>query len=694
MTSVTTLLPSSVALSSDNSIAYILTDIPLFCEGVMGIGVFTFLFLVKQVKLLSIFLYGSNFLAFAAATLDLGQVLARGPKKGENIISLPTVWGIIYAREVFLAFSTGFLDLFFWKLVACCPIQEVEFSGTLTNRKERKQLHSANWNRWGLIGMILKWVSLAASFSVPLLQIIWRLLPNQRQYGTIYIAQTTVETALAAVFILKLVLNISISPDEWWYAFQSYLVPMFALSMEIGLGVGNFTTFAFTETTLGRLLRAIEVYLLVLHNLHTASQLYGHDRREPEDTVKRSKSNQKKSRADTILPISSPNLGPKTHYFMNTQFKVTRQVNRRSKASDSFVEDIQSQMVETKARVVASPMPPTRNSKESEYVSGLPLSEDQQQSGSFHILGSPTDILSPKVHSSKLRPDMGKEDANEQRENDMTYPNDADRGTSGGLAEDFQFPPASQLRSSIDDILPHQTALDRTIANLRMVSKTDAAVSVPPKSRSTFNSNKTESTSNRSDFSLSIFPDPPIVPKDQVVPNYSASVDVSTTEISPEPSMATSPDTTPSLDQIAGNVGSLRSQYNVTLDRDLTEDSQMRLRDEEDETPMFNSATTGALKPMILPSMDPIVIPSEPIRGAERIALPPQSLRPLLLGKPMAAVPPLPATMVPLAQRRQRGGTISSNTRRPVISVPLLNEDKTEAAPDAFERPRPPPLTR
>lgn len=247
----------------------------------MGIGIFTFLFLVKRVRLyvtayslstndlnaarLSIFLYGSAFLAFVAATLDLGQVLARGPKKTENDISLNTIWSIIYAREVFLALSFGFLDLFFWKLVACCPIQEIEYSETITNRKGRKQLHSANWNRWGLIGMILKWVSLAASFSLPLLQILWRLLPNQRQYGTIYIAENTIETTLAAVFILKLALNISISPNEWWYAFQSYVVPMVALSIEIGLGVGNFATCKFLASHAILLLICIQLHLRKRH---------------------------------------------------------------------------------------------------------------------------------------------------------------------------------------------------------------------------------------------------------------------------------------------------------------------------------------------------------------------------------------------------------------------------------------------
>lgn len=67
MSNASTLLPTSIALSSDAAVSSstpyrtnnlprpqieaILSDIPLFCEGIMGIGVFTFLFFTKQVNL-------------------------------------------------------------------------------------------------------------------------------------------------------------------------------------------------------------------------------------------------------------------------------------------------------------------------------------------------------------------------------------------------------------------------------------------------------------------------------------------------------------------------------------------------------------------------------------------------------------------------------------------------------------------
>ena len=193
-----------------------------------------------NVPRLSIFLYGSTFLAFTAATLDLAQTLARGPREGDSDINLSTVWGVLYARELLFAFSFGLLNLFFWKLVACRPVEEISLSN-VDSKPQSQQEHSANWHRWGLVGMFLKWASLAATLSIPLLQILWRLLPNQRQYGSIYIASTTIETVLAAVFALKLVLNVCISPQEWWFALRSCVVPMFALAVQIGLGIGNLT---------------------------------------------------------------------------------------------------------------------------------------------------------------------------------------------------------------------------------------------------------------------------------------------------------------------------------------------------------------------------------------------------------------------------------------------------------------------
>lgn len=86
--------------------------------------------------------------------------------------------------------------------------------------------------------------------------------------------------------------------------------------------------------------------------------------------------------------------------------------------------------------------------------------------------------------------------------------------------------------NSMDAILREQSELDQSIAALRdmssqglraspdeirnpfaLDSNTETIPNIAGRSRSTFNSTKTESLSNRSDFSLSVFPEPPMVPE-------------------------------------------------------------------------------------------------------------------------------------------------------------------------------------
>jgi len=145
-----------------------------------------------------------------------------------------------------------------------------------------------------------------------------------------------------------------------------------------------------------------------------------------------------------------------------------------------------------------------------------------------------------------------------------------------------------------------------------------------------------------------------------------------------------------------GLSGPLRSSQDIMSTDNLFSDME--------ETPtVVTATTTNGLRPMILPSMI-LDSPSEPAvsastYGGERKVLGSNSelhvsLRPLLLGKGGSAMnpPQLPGTMVPLTRRRQRGGTITSKTpRRPVIGTPWTVNDEGEAAPGAFEIPRPAP---
>lgn len=78
--------------------------------------------------------------------------------------------------------------------------------------------------------------------------------------------------------------------------------------------------------------------------------------------------------------------------------------------------------------------------------------------------------------------------------------------------------------SSLDEIIRQQNELDETIVALRLgsmsIQQDVSNTSKKPASQSRSTSSKTASLSNRSDFSLSVFPDPPIILNDEVSTKY------------------------------------------------------------------------------------------------------------------------------------------------------------------------------
>jgi hypothetical protein len=171
----------------------------------------------------------------------LGQTLAQGRTNlnGTSIIS-----GLITAREVGLALSVGFLYLFLWCLVAECPRGEEPASYDLkVGYRPRDHAHSASWKRWGILGLLLKWSLLGLSFSIPILQIAWRVSAPDVRFGSVYIAEATIEVVVSALFILKLFLNMFLSPlTPWWRPVRSSAAPTVALLISGGLGIGNLAS--------------------------------------------------------------------------------------------------------------------------------------------------------------------------------------------------------------------------------------------------------------------------------------------------------------------------------------------------------------------------------------------------------------------------------------------------------------------
>lgn len=108
---------------------------------------------------LAIHLYTSALLAFAAAILDLSQILSRGPANVDSGADTGGVTaGLINTREVGLALSFGFRFLFFWTFVGERPRGEQPLSPSEDNKEHPySREHSADWKRWGFLGFTLKW---------------------------------------------------------------------------------------------------------------------------------------------------------------------------------------------------------------------------------------------------------------------------------------------------------------------------------------------------------------------------------------------------------------------------------------------------------------------------------------------------------------------------------------------------------
>lgn len=154
-----------------------------------------------------------------------------------NGLGLDSVTGIVIAREVGLSLSLGSIYLFLWHLVAQRPRGEQPLS---SEDSSTQNTHSASWKRWGLLGLLLKYGLLALTFSIPVLQIIWRVSTPSARFGTVYVAESTIEVVVSALFVLKLLLNAYLSPlTPWWRPLQSSVAPIIALFISTGLGLGN-----------------------------------------------------------------------------------------------------------------------------------------------------------------------------------------------------------------------------------------------------------------------------------------------------------------------------------------------------------------------------------------------------------------------------------------------------------------------
>ncbi|RDB28900.1 hypothetical protein Hypma_015388 [Hypsizygus marmoreus] len=780
--------PFSLTLSDDSALESVLSDIPFLCVGLMAFGVFTFVLFLKRVNLVAIYLYVSSFLAFAAAILDLGNILTTNWDSTSS--DADSASALVVAREVGLALSLGFSYLFLWHLVAQSFLHQVPSHDDVPSETSSTKLaHGASWERWGVFGLLFKWSLLGLTFAITILQIFWRIsMPNAR-FGTVYIAEATIEVIVSALFMLKLVLNVFLSPlTPWWRPMRTAVAPIVALLISAGLGLGNLVALAFSETTLGRFLRAVEMYILILFFLTISFykfKLPSHPTPPPQ--VNRSSSffvlpskmqvspypiPPRNVRNSDIIPIRHPNLvanlEPKRRSFASTLSQLSARIIPRKadlrESAERIWDDDKELGLGSSHSPVAQPEAPVPDAA---VLNQFPIEIDSSKVEN-HVAGSDeqpsparrpwTEVSISSYYGMERGVNTSLPPAILSRETDSPV-----YGLNGIISRSRVPEAASRPLSnlSFDELLRQQTELDKSIAALRLIpsgasspipeSQPEVADPLPSKasgnpitrstslSTNSYLGRKPESVSNRSDFSLSIFPEPPVADVEPMATSRrlemfagrprtqhqrTSPVDMALDSIPgivAEDEKASLP-VSPSRSENNVKFDSAGTQYDVTsfiggltgpTSGTMLLTGSMTLSDvesEDESTPKIvpvNLSITQSVRPMILASSVTLSLPTssdkassvDPNRETRPLRREPSvTLRPLLLGTSNQAVPVIlpSSTMVPIGTRRiiSKGGILSGNPRRPIIGPPSLppEDGRGDQAPGAFEHPRPPPL--
>lgn len=184
-------------------------------------------------------LHLSVFAAFIAGILDLSQVLLRSGDNAQPDVQWSYIAGLTTSREIFLALSIGLRFAFFWYFVAQPPTGETDASS------DKKKLHNGSWEKWGITGMLLKWLLALLCAAIVLLQILYRTVDTLENFGPVYEVESTIEIVASACFILKILLNsylvVITSPQGSlrWKPLLDYIPFIVALLLNATFGVGN-----------------------------------------------------------------------------------------------------------------------------------------------------------------------------------------------------------------------------------------------------------------------------------------------------------------------------------------------------------------------------------------------------------------------------------------------------------------------
>ncbi|KAJ4494392.1 hypothetical protein C8R41DRAFT_919356 [Lentinula lateritia] len=762
---------STLALTSDAAIEYVLADIPFFCVGLVAFAFFAFMLFMKRVTLLSIYLYSTALFSFVAAVIDLAQLLVRGSVKVNMNTGITSgVTALINTREVGLSIAIGLRFLFFWAFVAERPRGEppptIDLSDPRVYVYHAQNSHSAEWERWGYLGIFLKWLILASVISIPILQIIWRIAA--RHFGVVYMVESTIEILISALLLLKMILNVFLSPvSPWWKPLRFYIAPLIALLINLGIGIGELVYFLFSDTALGRFLQAFEVYLMFIFLMLVA--FYKVPVRPIRPSVstsymvdKKPQNTQSVAEAAAVVEEPVADNDPQTRLSMVSRVTSwiipSRRQSNVERQNQQNTEDVEAALTLPSSQPIQQPkqslsvrqsLQEARDpARQSVWV---PPQPDPVDDSDLFVRPIPTPTLA--ISSSVLLPERDQmESGSENRTSTgvslryygvghdslMSYPNPSfmvndesslkSSGTDSPIygldgivkqqknrnsAGSSLRPPRRPSVSSFDELIQQQAELDRSIAALRLFSPPTSfaeaenpSAGIPDGTSLSTTNNRTVSTltssSVRSEFSLSIFPDPPIA--DFPLRASFSTMRANRTKRQSRRDLPTSFDNVsldvPSLPDTPMRLAPGRSFGSNATQYDVTSFIGHLTRPSVTEGLAQSEAANPASLTNVSEEVQTDTKSDTPV--AEDLTLTKETsypqLRPFFLGN----VTTSPAVSSPLAEGARGPSTISVGPRkpvrgrlalpsnpRPVISAPM--QSSLDQAPGAFESPRPPP---
>ncbi|KAL7410213.1 hypothetical protein BDY24DRAFT_400497 [Mrakia frigida] len=311
-------LPSWTLLHSTVWILQVmLSDAPFVAIGLLGFALVTFFVVAGKLQRSICYIIAAILSAFFASVFDLAQILI-GNSGNRKVTAL------IIAQQFFLGWSLTARFLFFFRFTGEAPPGEVPIPSTGSETRalgRTGKLHSAVWERFGVVGLVSKWVLLLAVINIGVLNTTWRVgfLFSIAKFRSIYYADQIAQVIVSTGFLVKIVLNIfesSRTGRSKWVMAGLYSAPLAALVTGTAVSAGGVALLLFSETPVGRFLQAMEMYiisvfmLVIFHRYHggASSSFVSLDASNDSSSIASRSDRNRKARSSFIGLGTSPTM--------------------------------------------------------------------------------------------------------------------------------------------------------------------------------------------------------------------------------------------------------------------------------------------------------------------------------------------------------------------------------------------------